>query len=635
MEVIFTNKKYAVIEPRIENSTEAKLERVWGSFSGCYSIRNTKITMFDPYAAMSIQPVQYILSPFSIDDTMPSEDWIDKNLESFIREENYTERYRNDKSSAFFPVVEKTIEIQDEFLQEFLNQSEWEKSTQLELPKDDSIESMADCIYKVLCKPQIGSTKNLQNVDKNTFCQQLIPLLKSRQRLLFVLPGCPFKDQNRFRVPFSASNADFSEISFLIRLHNMVQALYQMHPYGGQVIVLSDGRLYQDIFKITNTDVEEYRWRLIDYRNKLNIRGDINIIDIKDMIERANSNGVISRILHYIEDIITRKHCNTRCFENLIYGMKWNINSRLLLSDLSDSDAWAIMNCNPEEVPSRLLSRWKEYNDIAVEAAISYASTNLMLKWTDLIKKFFPDSIRCTVHPKKDQFTLSQSYAWNGIAWSQKWPSSIKDIQTIPYYKLQEFQKINKVVFRSTGLPCFFTQASNHTTFDCAKEVLNSDGWNYNDIFGRMFTIYDLPAFINLGKDDPNFTWARKKVSEEYYTTLLDFRLNHYKKYGFGVHALFQNNNLIGQLGIQVLDENSQQIEFVIFLGKKYVNKGLGTKLLGYLFERCRTAGIKKIYGVTRTENDPAQKLIRKYGGVAIKSVTHYEYPGILYELNL
>lgn len=629
------NDNYTVVEPIVNNSTEAKLERIWGSFSGCYAIRNTRNTMFDPYAAMSIQPIQYKLSPFTIEEVLPSDEWIDKNLKCFIREENYIGRYRNNRPLSFFPVVEKTLEISDVFLQNYLNQSEWEKNTQLELPKDDSDESMAECIYKVLCKAQIGSTQNQQNVDKDIFCAQLVPLLKSRQRLLFVLPGCPFKDQNRFRMPYSADNADFCEISFLIRLHNMIQALYQMHPYGGQIVILSDGRLYQDIFFISDSDVERYKWKLKNYRNKLNIQGDVNIIDLKDLIDRADIGGAISHILQHIEEVIKCKHYNTQHLKNLTYGMKWNLNSKLLLSDLDDNDAWTVMNCSREDTPEHLRTRWDQYNEKATEAAVTYASTNLMLKWTDLIKKFFPDAIRCTVHPKKGQFALTHSYAWNGVAWSKTWPTSIKDIQTIPYYKLQEFQPINKVVFQSTGLPCFFTQASSHSLFDRAKEVLNTDGWNVEDIFGRMFTIYDLPAFVSLGRNDPNFTWSRKKVSDEYFTTLLDFRINHYKKYGFGVHAIFQNNNLIGQLGIQVLDENSQQIEFVIFLGKNHVNKGLGTKLLQYLFERCRVSGIKKIYGVTRTENDPAKKLIIKFGGKAIKCVTHYEYPGILYEMNL
>lgn len=631
---VFMTENYSVIEPGGSNGAESKLERLWGSFSGCYGIRNTRITQFDPYAAMSSQPIKYSFIPFSIDDTLPSLEWVKNNLKGFIHEENYTSVHQ-EESLSDLPTVEETIEIPDEDLQSFLNQSEWENSVQLELPKGDTVIALAESIYAILCHPQIGSSKNTRNVNKAKFCEQIIPLLNTRQRLLFVLPGCPFKDQNRFRVPHSADSVDYGEISFLIRLHNMIQALYQIHPYGGQAIILSDGSLYQDIFHIPLSDVNNYKWKLTDYRNKLNLYGDVSVIDLKDMIDRANSEGIITRIQNHIENVIWNYCQLLPQFENLISGMKWNLNSRTLLSELNDHDAWIVITQKRENTPPELQKKWDEYHSVATEAAITYAATNLMLKWTDLIRKFFPDAIRCTVHPKKGQFALAHSYPWNGIAWSRAWPKSISDIQTLPYYKLQDYGSINKVVFRNTKCPCFYTKAHNHSVFDAAQRVLRPDGWNIDDLFGRKFSIYDLPDFYNLGKDDPNFTWARKIVSESYYTTLLDFRINHYKKYGFGVHAVYQGGTLVGQLGLQVLDENSEKLEFVIFLGKDYVRKGIGTKLLRYLFSQCTEAGINKVYGIVRTENDAAKALINKFHGNPMKTLTHYGYTGIMYELKI
>ena len=88
-------------------------------------------------------------------------------------------------------------------------------------------------------------------------------------------------------------------------------------------------------------------------------------------------------------------------------------------------------------------------------------------------------------------------------------------------------------------------------------------------------------------------------------------------------------------MGLQVLDEQKQQLEYVIFLGKNYVGQGIGTKLLTYLFTRCQEEGIKTIYGVIRSGNEPSIKLIKKFGGKELKSVSHYQQTGILYELKL
>lgn len=625
---------YSILEPLGNNLGDSKIERCWKGFTGKYGICATRITQFDPYASMSRQPDKYILEKFTIQQQLPSEDWINTSLQDFIHDE-FSSTDITQLPQKFGPEIEGIIELTDDYLQNFLNRSEWDNLFSLELPKDNSVLEMADCIYDILCKSQIGSAKNARNVDKAMFIKKIIPLLEKHVRLLFVLPGCPFKDQNRFRVPFQASCADFSEISFLIRLHNMIQALYQVHPYGGQAIILSDGRLYQNIFKIANDDVEEYQWRLRYYRNRLNIQGDVSIIDLKEMIERANENGEIDKIVNHIKTVIREKHCESSYFHSLIQGMKWNMNSKTILKDLSDNDAWMIVKGARSDVREELHAIWDHYEQLALEAAVEYATINLMLKWTDLIKKFFPEAIRCTVHPKKDQIALAMNYAWNGIAWSEKWPASLKDISTVPFSSLQKYERVKQVQFHSNGYPCFFTTERYNQVFDSAKNVLTADGWNVDDIFGREFTIYDHSDFVNLGKNDANFVWEHKVMSEEYYTALLEFRINHYKKHGFGVHAIFKDGKLIGQMGLQVLDEQKQQLEYVIFLGKNYVGKGIGTKLLTYLFSRCQEVGIDTIYGVIRSGNVPSIKLIKKFGGKELKSVSHYQQTGILYKIKL
>lgn len=628
------SEHYSISEPLGNNETNSKMERCWKGFTGKYGVRTTRITQFDPYASMSRQPDKYILEKFSIDCQLPSSEWIGNSIQSFIHDE-FESVDTTVVPTSFGPEIEGIIELPDDYLQDFLSQSEWENLVKLELPKDDSDLAMGECIYDILCKPQIGSAKNAKNVDKDQFIAQIMPLLSKHGRLLFVLPGCPFKDQNRFRVPYAASCTDFGEISFLIRLHNMVQALYQVHPYGAQVIILSDGRLYQDVFKVEHDDVEEYQWRLKYFRNKLNIQGDVSIIDLKEMIERANYDGEIDRIINHIKDDLEKHHCNKPYFRPLIQGMKWNMNSKSILSSLSDEDAWVVLKYPRANIREDLLNTWDNYEHLALEAALDYASVNLMLKWTNLIKKFFPEAIRCTVHPKKDQVALAMNYAWNGVAWSEKWPTNLKNISTVPFSELQKYNRVKQVVFHSSGYPCFYTTEQHNQIFDAAKNVLAADGWNVDDLFGREFSIYDHNEFVNLAKKDANFVWDQKIMSDDYYTALFEFRINHYKKHGFGVHAIFKDDKLIGQMGLQVLDEQKQKLEYVIFLGKEYTGQGIGTKLLTYLFHRCKEVGIHTVYGVVRSDNTPSIKLMEKFGGKEKKTVSHYKQTAVLYELKL
>ena len=433
---------YSIVEPLGNRYGNSKLERYWKSFEGKYGLRTSRIIQFDPYASMSRCPIKYILEKFELCQDTPDEKWIEENLKSFIREEAM--RATGNMPQNFSPKIDGEIFLPDEYLESFLYNSEWENFLKMELPKDDSYSEMARCIYGLLCNPQIGSSRNATNNDKGTFISRVLPLLEQKKRLLFILPGFPFKDQNRFRVPYDASCVDFSEISFMIRLHNLIQALYQVHPFGAEALVLSDGRLYQDIFYIDSKDVEDYQWRLYDFRNKLNIQGDVSIIDLKDLIERADESGEISKIIKYIEKVISGRFKDEYFFQGLVQGMKWNMNSRKLLEDYSDIDAWSILRNSRNEIKEDLLQTWDWYHKIAEEAAIKYAATNLMLKWTDLLSKFFPESIRCTVHPKENQFALAMNYAWNGVAWSEKWPRNIKDISTVPFYTLEDHKIIKE-----------------------------------------------------------------------------------------------------------------------------------------------------------------------------------------------
>lgn len=624
---------YYIVEPLGNKSGSSKLERYWKSFEGKYGLRTSRIIQFDPYASMSRRPVKYMLEKFDLLQELPNRKWIEENLKTFIHEEAMMTA--SNVPQFFSPQIEGEISLPDEYLEEFLLNSEWENLLKVELPKDDSYAEMATCIYKLLCNPQVGSSKNGANNDKETFINYILPLLEQKKRLLFILPGFPFKDQNRFRVPYDASNVDFSEISFLIRLHNLIQVLYQVHPFGAETLVISDGRLYQDIFYVDSKDVEAYQWRLQYFRNKLNIQGDVSIIDLKELIDRADENREISRIIECIEMAICDYFIKEDYFQGLVQGMKWNMNSRTLLKSFCDADAWCIIKGSQDDVKEELLETWNWYHELAERAAVKYATINLMLKWTDLLHKFFPESIRCTVHPKKNQFALAMNYAWNGVAWSEKWPINLKDISTVPFYTLEEHVKIKLVKLKSNNCPCFFTKEQYNQELKYAKNVLKADGWNVDNIFGREFNIFDLNEFIKLGQDDQNFAWERQKMSDEYYKALLQFRLKHYKKYGFGVHAIFKEGHLIGQMGLQVLDEQKNQLEYVIFLGKDYVKQGIGTKLLNYLFNRCKDEGIETVYGVIRSDNDISKHIVNKFHGKMIKTMAHYQQTGVLYEIRL
>ena len=137
MEEICMADNYYIIEPLGNKSCRSKLERYWSSFEGMYGLRTSRIIQFDPYASMSRRPVKYILEKFDLLQEVPDRKWIEENLQLFIREEAMVTT--TEVPQCFSPKIDGEIFLPDEYLEEFLVNSEWENFLKVELPKDDIV----------------------------------------------------------------------------------------------------------------------------------------------------------------------------------------------------------------------------------------------------------------------------------------------------------------------------------------------------------------------------------------------------------------------------------------------------------------------------------------------------------------
>lgn len=453
----------AVLEPLGQRSSESKIERYWASVSSPHSLERQRVSVFDVEACMSMAPMRYVSQALEFHSNLPTDEWIAAGLLAFVRGEFPSRTARTQ------PHGDPKLTFQEvgaEFLQKFLAASEGIEPILKPGRESSDPRAMAASIYELLCDSRIGSTKNRVNNEREYFVENLVGTIERESRLLFVLPGFPFKDQNRFRVPYSAEEPDLADISFLIRLHRLTQALYQVHPFGADVLILSDGSLYADIFRVPMDAVDRYMRRLKAYRNQLNLQGTVSIIPLEDLLSRPDVNGV--RPLDMVAEIEVRLRSLTssasdlsEIFADLKAGMKRNINSKDLLSDLSSEDASTVVY-SATAPAGPISSRWSEYDLISEDAAYRYAAVNLTLKWFDLIMLHFPGAIRGTVHPKIGQFALAGSggaYAWNGVAVSNSWPQSIDDVKVSPFFTLGDHSSVVRVSF-DDGLPAFFMPGS-------------------------------------------------------------------------------------------------------------------------------------------------------------------------------
>lgn len=639
-------------EPFGHLASDTKLERYWAQSSGLVSLRRQRTLRFDPHACATYAPTVYVSTPTQIRLDLPDDTWIKNSFKEFVRIE-FLDRNTKLLPPSFTPQDIEEIEISDSLLYSLLKRVDLEVNDiirQITAGKEaKSHQEMAQQIFQLLCHPKIGNKANENNVPSDEFIRQVASMIESQERLLFVLLGFPFKDQNRFRVNDTANQPDVGEIAFLLRLYRTTQAIYQVHPFGADILILTDGDIYQNIFGVLQSDVKDYAEKLKSYRSKLNLQGAVSFISLGELIQRASSETDDSRsfggargVILYIKDKLVELFSSDKFIKStldvLISAMKWNHESRFLLKDLCQEDAWSVLTETYEEVGNDLQDHWSTLNQKAISSAIDYAATNLMLRWLNLVQLYFPDSIRCTVHAKPGQISLTRinaMFPWNGIAWSKEWPNSIDDFEVKPYYSLSQLGPIRKVKIRTLGLPYFYTQAAYGSNIISARLVLPKTGWMLGDLYGRPFKQEDTEALSYLGVGDENFSWERLPRDAEYYQRLIKFRLDHYEHYGFGVHGLWVDGALAGQCGLQVLNETRDQVELVLFLGKAHVRKGIGLKLTKFILNQCQLNGIKLIYSVVRPENLAALNLLRRFNAKPVRTQVYFGYIATVFEISI
>lgn len=634
--------KKSTMEPYGHFSKNSKIERHWKNYSIPISTNRERVMSFDPYASMTFSPMKYGIKELRLNVNPPCKDWILENFVSFVRDE-FSSEHKSDFIENWPPINLPTLSFSDSELFNIFKENESLEALNISINPEMSPQEISEAIFDILCHTKIGSKKNQENNSKKEFINFTSEKIKNRSRLLFVIPGFPFKDQNLFRVPLEPDTPDFSELSFLFRLHRLTQAIYQVHPYGTDVIVLTDGTLYSDIFDVSKESANIYQRKLIEYRNLLNLQGTVSFLPLQEAIEKMNINDGFTVIREIIRESLLDVFENSKgevkkLVDSLIVAMKRNLNSRKYASKLSNKEIWDAIYSDNNSATCPNQSFWHEIHLKATISAIEYASTNLALKYTDLIRKFFPDAIRCTIHPKREQFSLNGdggNYAWNGVAWSEKWPNSIEDIQVKSITELHKFGEIKLVQFEKSKQPCFYTKVETSPNIQLAKEILPPNGWRLREVHGRQFSESDLKDLRDLGRNDPFFNWERVNQNESHFKNILTYRLDHYKKYGFGVHGVWKDNELIGQFGMQVYDERKQLIELVIFLGKNYVNQGLGKHLVNFAISKCKKLGIHDFLGVVRKDNKPALKLLKNYEISFVKETNHFKHDSIVYKVHV
>jgi pyoverdine/dityrosine biosynthesis protein Dit1 len=292
--------------------------------------------------------------------------------------------------------------------------------------KEDPALEIPEAVLKVVTHPQLGHKANATNLDPNQWMAHVRRQVDKRDRLLFVIPACPFKDQNPLRTLSGPAHPDAGEVAFLVNQHILSLALYQVHPFGADWVILADGVLYAEVFGVPTEEAARYREILRHLRTALNLQGTVSIIDLSELIAHfavAAGEDRIEGVKQRVRALVRSPGQDPTVVETvrvLRRGMRKNLATRSLLERFDLSDVWTLLNVGDREsVPETLHEDWDTLEARAGRAAEEYAAVNLMLRWFDIVARCFPDSLRATVHPKPGQLAVrsnGSAYPWNATA---------------------------------------------------------------------------------------------------------------------------------------------------------------------------------------------------------------------------
>lgn len=330
-------------------------------------------------------------------------------------------------------------------------------------PKGDIV----DKIIWVLCHKKIGE-KNKQHMSGEAIKKILDACVAKNQPVRILLPAFPFKDQNPFRTEASPSHVDMGEVVMLARLYILVRCLMEVLPsIGVELIVATDGVIYSSIFGIKKEEAVAYRERMRAYRNLLNLQHLIHIVDINDIIGRIDGFDTVQKIVteHLQAAIRNDQETKTR-FDVLVRGIKFNLNLRTYMDqyDLEALTRTLDDAIDDDSLADKERNLRTEIDQQAQIAALKYVSLHLTMGHFDMFERFFPFSLRATIHPKVGQIGIAKDgkmLPWNGvplvseIAEEQLW-KNVQVLEVSRIFRLAHNRILRKAYLEGDSSPFYY-----------------------------------------------------------------------------------------------------------------------------------------------------------------------------------
>lgn len=241
--------------------------------------------------------------------------------------------------------------------------------------------------FQRLSGPQTSCAQRACSDCMKPHIWKIVSAITSGQPVRLLLPAFPAKSPNVAKV--LGPLPDMGEKLALVFLQQICNRIRDIYPPGAQVLLCSDGRVFNDVVGILDEDVSLYQYDLQKIIDHLGLRS-ISLINLESFYKAANYKEMRQELLFkhgesidFFQSSVSRggksgAKCEDRALNRLYCGI-----TRFLVEDAN--------------VPGQLMSRSALQRECRHRA---YEVVRRSQAWGSLLETQFPGAVRLSIHPQ-------------------------------------------------------------------------------------------------------------------------------------------------------------------------------------------------------------------------------------------
>lgn len=224
----------------------------------------------------------------------------------------------------------------------------------------------------------VASMGHQQDIDLRTFsqsplCQSIEQAYLEKRKLTFILPAFPAKSSNRNKT--HSPLPDLGELLALQRLQKMCEQIELIYSPGAEVIICSDGRVFNDLVNVSDQDLTLYDQKIISMLREFDL-SNLKTYSLDDFYKKNAKDRLLGEYAPALESIKEMVKTDSDAL-SMFNGIH-----RFIKDDLAFSSSFASKN--------QLHRESKE---------VAYQVIRRSRAWDNLLATVFPNTLRLSIHP--------------------------------------------------------------------------------------------------------------------------------------------------------------------------------------------------------------------------------------------